>query len=61
MEEERRVVCTVKRLFTNKVGGMEEGEKGRRIQGCSQIYEGGMGGRICASEYTILNADKLYY
>ena len=40
MEEERTVVCTAMRLFTSKVGGMEEGVKGRRIQGCSQIYEG---------------------
>ena len=51
MEEERRVVCSVTRLFTSKVGGIEEGEKGRRIQGCSKIYEGG-GGRMCVSEYT---------
>ena len=28
MEEERRVVRTVMRLFISKVGGMEEGEKG---------------------------------
>ena len=33
MEEERRVVCTVTRLFTSKVGGMEEGEKGEEDTG----------------------------
>ena len=41
MEEERTVVCTAMRLFTSKVGGIV---KGRRIQGRSQIYEGGGGG-----------------
>ena len=33
MEEERRVVCTVTRLYTSKVGGIEEGEKGEEDTG----------------------------
>ena len=33
MEEERRVVRTVTRLFTSKAGGIEEGEKGEEDTG----------------------------
>ena len=51
MEEERRVVRTVTRLFTSKVEGWRKERRGRRIQGRSKIYEGG-GGRMCVSEYT---------
>ena len=33
LEEERRVICTVTRLFTSKAGGIEEGEKGEEDTG----------------------------
>ena len=33
MDEERKMVCTVMRQFTSKVGGIEEGEKGEEDAG----------------------------
>ena len=40
MEEERRVVCIVTRLFTSKVGGIEEGEGGGGYRAVARFTRG---------------------
>ena len=46
MEEERRVVCTVMRLFTSKVGGTEEEEKGEEDWAVAR-FKRGEGSDVC--------------